>query len=147
MELALEEARKGMEKGEVPIGAVIVRAGEVIASAHNEKELTGIATRHAEIVAIERASIALKDWRLNDCDMYVTVEPCPMCAGAIINSRVGRVFYGAPDPKAGCAGTLYNLLSDKRFNHRPEVVGGVLEMECSELISNFFKRKRSGGTV
>jgi len=142
MEEAIAEALKGSDYDEVPVGVVIVKDGKVIARAHNEKEKTATATRHAEIVAIEKASEILNDWRLTGCEMYVTLEPCAMCAGAIINSRVDRVFFGAYDPKAGCCGSIYNLLSEKRFNHRPEVSGGIMEEECGRLLSDFFRKKR-----
>lgn len=142
MELAIEEALKGSINGEVPVGAVIVKDGSIIASAHNEKELTSKATRHAEIVAIERASEALGDWRLEEADMYVTLEPCAMCAGAIINARIRRLYFGAYDPKAGCCGTLYNLPQDGRFNHVTEVTGGIMAEECGRIISDFFRVRR-----
>lgn len=142
MELAIEEALKGSINGEVPVGAVIVKDGSIIASAHNEKELTSKATRHAEIVAIERASEALGGWRLEEADMYVTLEPCAMCAGAIINARIRRLYFGAYDPKAGCCGTLYNLPQDGRFNHVTEVTGGIMAEECGRIISDFFRVRR-----
>ncbi|MEB6551250.1 tRNA adenosine(34) deaminase TadA [Heyndrickxia sporothermodurans] len=142
MNLAIKEAIKAKEKEEVPIGAVIVLNGEVIASAHNLRETTQNAITHAEILAIQEACNKVESWRLEDADLYVTLEPCPMCSGAIILSRIKRVVYGASDPKAGCAGTLMNLLNDCRFNHQSEVVSGVLENECSEMLSNFFKEIR-----
>ena len=143
MELAVIEATKGSEYEEVPIGVVIVKDGQVIASAHNMKEESRIATRHAEIVAIEEASRYLNDWRLIGCDLYVTLEPCAMCAGAMINARISNLYFGAYDGKAGCCGSLYNLPVDKRFNHRVNVTGGIMEEECGKRLSDFFKKKRT----
>lgn len=145
MRAALEEAGLAADKGEVPIGAVIVKNGEIIARAHNLRELTHSAIGHAEILAIQQANEQLKAWRLEGATLYVTLEPCPMCSGALIMSRVERVVYGAPDHKAGCAGTLMNLLADQRFNHQPEVVEGVLRDECGQLLTTFFQslRKRN----
>ncbi|MBM7650500.1 tRNA(adenine34) deaminase [Bacillus ectoiniformans] len=143
MNLALEEAIKAKEIGEVPIGAVIVLNGEVIASAYNLRETTQNAVTHAELLAIQEACQKLGTWRLEGAELYVTLEPCPMCSGAIILSRVGRVIYGAKDPKAGCAGTLMNLLEDERFNHQCEVCSGVLEQECGQVLSHFFKQLRA----
>jgi len=142
MHQALLEAQKAYDKDEVPIGAVVIMNGEIIGAGHNCRENENDPTMHAEIVAIRAASKHLKSWRLTDCELFVTLEPCPMCAGAIIQSRIKRVIFGAFDPKAGCAGTLYNLLSDYRFNHRAEIVAGVLEEECAELLRSFFKDKR-----
>jgi tRNA(adenine34) deaminase len=142
MRLAIEEAGKAGEKAEVPIGAVIVLDGEVIASAHNLRETTQNAVTHAELLAIESACEKLGTWRLENAELYVTLEPCPMCSGAIILSRIKTVVYGAPDPKAGCAGTLMNLLDDDRFNHQCDVVPGVLQEECGELLTSFFRRLR-----
>ncbi|QQZ09468.1 tRNA adenosine(34) deaminase TadA [Heyndrickxia vini] len=142
MKLAIKEAIKAKEKEEVPIGAVIVLNGEVIASAHNLRETTQNAITHAEILAIQEACKKVESWRLEDAELFVTLEPCPMCSGAIILSRIKRVVYGASDPKAGCAGTLMNLLNDCRFNHQSAVVSGVLENECSEMLSSFFKEIR-----
>lgn len=142
MKLAIKEAIKAKEKEEVPIGAVIVLNGEVIASAHNLRETTQNAITHAEILAIQEACKKVESWRLEDAELFVTLEPCPMCSGAIILSRIKRVVYGASDPKAGCAGTLMNLLNDCRFNHQSAVVSGVLEKECSEMLSSFFKEIR-----
>ena len=145
MSRALALAKEGADKyDEVPIGCVIVKDGNIVAESFNGKEASGLATMHAEIIAIERATNALGDWRLNDCKMFVTLEPCPMCAGAIINSRVGEVYFGAYDKKAGCCGSLCNLLSDKRFNHNPSVVeGGVMERECADALSEYFLKKRN----
>lgn len=145
MRAAIIEAQKAECIGEVPIGAVIVKDGEILSAAHNMKENWKCAVHHAEIVAIERACEVEDNWHLDDCDIYVTLEPCPMCAGAIINSRIRKVYFGAYDPKAGCCGTLYNLPIDKRFNHRPEVEGGVLEEECAKLLTDYFRRKRNEG--
>lgn len=142
MRLALEEARKAEEMGEVPIGAVIVYEGEVIGTGYNQRELTQMTLSHAELMAIEEANKKIGSWRLEDCTLYVTLEPCPMCAGALVQSRIKRVVYGASDPKAGCVGTLMNLVQEKRFNHQVEWESAVLEKECSELLTNFFKKLR-----
>lgn len=142
MEVALQEARLAYDKGEVPIGAVIVREGQILAQGHNLREVTHQATGHAEMIAITRANEALGAWRLEGATLYVTLEPCPMCAGAIIMSRIARVVYGASDQKAGCAGTLMNLLTDERFNHQAEVIAGVREPECAQLLQEFFKSLR-----
>jgi tRNA(adenine34) deaminase len=142
MREALAEAKKAEEIGEVPIGAVVVRNGEVIGRGHNLRETTHDPTAHAEIIAIREAAGAVGGWRLNDCDLYVTLEPCPMCAGAILQARIANVIYGTADPKAGCAGTLMNLLDDGRFNHQTAVVTDVLQEECAALLSDFFRRLR-----
>jgi tRNA(adenine34) deaminase len=142
MKEALEEAKKAYELDEVPIGAVVVKDGKIIGRGHNSRERKQDPTLHAEIIAIRQAAAELGSWRLTDCELYVTIEPCPMCAGAILQSRIPRVIYGARDPKAGCAGSLYNLLEDSRFNHRAEVVEGVLEEECAEIIRGYFRQKR-----
>ncbi|HOB20976.1 MAG TPA: tRNA adenosine(34) deaminase TadA [Candidatus Atribacteria bacterium] len=142
MEEALREARKAYELDEVPIGAVIVKDGAVIGRGHNLRETGKDPTLHAEMVAIREAASALGGWRLSGCDLYVTIEPCPMCAGAILQSRIRRVVFGARDPKAGCAGSLYDLLTDERFNHRAEVTEGVLAEECSRIMKDYFKQKR-----
>jgi tRNA(adenine34) deaminase len=144
MREALLEAVRAYEKGEVPVGAVIVKDGRVIARGHNQRELLNDPTAHAEMLALTAASGALEQWRLEDCDLYVTLEPCPMCAGAIVNSRVRRVVYGATDPKAGACGTLYNLVQDSRLNHRAEVVAGVLAEDCGEILKTFFRECRAG---
>lgn len=136
------EAHAAYDKDEVPVGAIVVLNGIIIGKGHNCRETTNDPTMHAEIIAMREASQYLKSWRLEGCDLYVTLEPCPMCAGAIIQSRIERVVFGAFDPKAGCAGTLYNLLSDARFNHRAEIIAGVREEECSKLLRRFFKDKR-----
>ncbi|MCM3241092.1 tRNA adenosine(34) deaminase TadA [Heyndrickxia oleronia] len=147
MKLAISEAKKAEEKCEVPIGAVVVLNGEVIATAHNLRESTQNAITHAEILAIQKACEKIGSWRLEDAELYVTLEPCPMCSGAIILSRIKKVIFGAHDPKAGCAGTLMNLLDDQRFNHQSEVVSGVLENECSVLLSDFFRNIRKRNKV
>lgn len=141
MREAIAEARLAAEIGEVPIGAVVVRNGEIIARAHNERETGKDATRHAEIIAIERACAALGGWRLIGCDLYVTLEPCPMCAGATVNARVVRVIYGASDLRAGAFGSIINL-NDYPLNHKPEIVCGVLADECLAPIREFFKERR-----
>jgi len=142
MRLAIAEAKKAEAMNEVPIGAVIVLDEEVIASGHNLRETTQNAAAHAELLAIEKACARTGSWRLENAKLYVTLEPCPMCSGAILQSRIKRVVYGAKDPKAGCAGTLMNLLQDSRFNHQSEVVSGVLEEECGELLRSFFRSLR-----
>ncbi|WP_438824950.1 tRNA adenosine(34) deaminase TadA [Bacillus sp. JJ722] len=142
MRVALEEAEKASQLGEVPIGAVLVLDGEIIARAHNLRESQQSATAHAELMVIEEACKKLGTWRLEDTVLYVTLEPCPMCSGAIILSRVKRVVYGASDPKAGCAGTFMNLLTDERFNHQSEVSAGILEEECGAILTTFFKELR-----
>lgn len=142
MSLAIEEANKAGVKGEVPIGAIIVHNGNVIARAHNLRETTRNAVTHAELMAIQQACEALDNWRLEDTILYVTLEPCPMCAGAILQSRIPRVVYGARDPKAGCVDSLYRLLNDERFNHQCEVKENVLADECGGLLSQFFRDLR-----
>ncbi|CAH1226295.1 tRNA-specific adenosine deaminase [Paenibacillus auburnensis] len=142
MREAIAEARKAESLGEVPIGAIVVRHGEIIGRGYNLRETTLDSTAHAEMVAIREASIALNSWRLLDCQLYVTLEPCPMCAGAMVQSRLPLTVYGTTDPKAGCAGTLMNLLEEPRFNHRTEVIQGVLQEECAELLTSFFRRLR-----
>ena len=141
MREALSLARKAFELGEVPVGAVAVWDGKIVGRGMNLRETDKNALRHAEIMAIDEACKNLGGWRLWKCDLYVTLEPCPMCAGAIINSRVKRVIYGASDPKAGSCGSLTNLF-EMPYNHKPEVVSGVLEKECSEILSRFFARLR-----
>lgn len=143
MREALKEAEKAYSKEEAPIGAVIVHEGRILARAHNERELKQDATLHAEMTAIRKASKRLGSWRLPDCDLYVTLEPCSMCAGAIVQSRIRRVFVGTPDPKAGAAGSVVDLLREERFNHRAEVVWGVLEQECSDILKRFFRMLRA----
>jgi tRNA(adenine34) deaminase len=151
MQQALREALAAAAEDEVPIGAVIVHnypsggAGRVIASAHNQREQLRDPTAHAEMIAITQAASVLGDWRLDDCTLYVTLEPCPMCAGAIVLARVPRIVYGAIDPKAGAAQSLYHLLDDPRLNHRAEVIAGVLADECGAVLSQFFQQKRRKG--
>ncbi len=142
MRLAIIEAKKAEMINEVPIGAIIVKDNEVIASAHNLREIEQRSIAHAELLAIDQACKVVGSWRLEEATLYVTLEPCAMCAGAIVLSRVKRVVYGAKDPKGGCAGTLMNLLQEERFNHQTEVLQGVLEEECGLLLSDFFKRLR-----
>jgi tRNA(adenine34) deaminase len=145
MRRAVAEARVALTEDEVPIGAVIVRDGDVIAAAHNQREQLRDPTAHAEMIAITQASAAIGDWRLERCTLYVTLEPCPMCAGAIVLARVPTVVFGATDPKGGAVTTLYRLLDDARLNHRAEVVSGVLQNECAQLLSEFFTAKRQMG--
>lgn len=142
MYAAIKEAKRAEKLGEVPIGAVIVFQEKIIATGHNIREASQLATSHAELIAITAANEKLNSWRLEDCTLYVTLEPCAMCAGAIIQSRIKRVVFGASDLKAGCAGTLMNLLQDERFNHQTEVSTGILEEVCARLLSNFFKKLR-----
>jgi tRNA(adenine34) deaminase len=142
MRLALREAERAGELGDVPIGAVVMRGGEVIAAGRNERELRGDPTAHAEILALREAAQALGSWRVLETTLYVTLEPCAMCAGAIVLARVPRVLYGASDPKAGAAGSVLDVLSEPRLNHRPEVVGDVLGEECGTLLSAFFAARR-----
>lgn len=142
MMTALEEANKAMKRDEVPIGAVITLNNEIIATGYNMRESEQTALSHAELMAIDEANKKIGSWRLEDCTLYVTLEPCPMCAGAIVQSRIKRVVFGASDPKAGCAGTLMNLLDEPRFNHQVEVTSGILEGECSDLLRTFFRELR-----
>jgi len=142
MREAMEEARKAEAIKEVPIGAVIVKDGVVVGRGHNLRETLHDPTAHAELIAIKEASERLGAWRLSGCTLYVTLEPCPMCAGAIVQARLQKVVFGAPDPKAGCAGTLLNLLQEPRFNHEAEVVGGVLQEECGGMLTQFFRKLR-----
>jgi tRNA(adenine34) deaminase len=145
MQLALAEARRALEENEVPVGAVIVRAGEVIAAAHNERERLQDPTAHAELIAIARAASALRSWRLEGCTLYATLEPCPMCAGAILQARMATVVYGAADPKAGAVRSLFQLLADPRLNHQCEVIAGILAEQCGELLTRFFQQQRALG--
>jgi tRNA(adenine34) deaminase len=142
MRLALAEAQQAGLVQEVPVGAVIVYQGRVIASAHNEREQLRDPTAHAEMIAITQAAAALETWRLEGCTLYVTLEPCPMCAGAILQARIPRLVFGAEDPKAGAVTSLYRLLEDERLNHRVEVTEGVLAEECGQLLTEFFRRRR-----
>jgi tRNA(adenine34) deaminase len=148
MRRALAMAERAGRRGEVPVGAVVARGGEVIARASNRRESAPDATAHAEILALRAACARLAAWRLTGLTLYVTLEPCPMCAGALVNARVARVVFGAPDPKAGAAGSLFDIPRDRQLNHRLEVVPGVLEAECAEILRRFFRdrRRRSEGT-
>ncbi|MFT8322097.1 MAG: tRNA adenosine(34) deaminase TadA [Bacillus sp. (in: firmicutes)] len=143
MTLAIKEAKKAAAINEVPIGAVIVQGGKILAAAHNLRETEQSAVAHAELIAIEKACKKAGTWRLEDAVLYVTLEPCAMCSGAIILSRIAKVVYGAVDPKGGCAGTFMNLLQDNRFNHQSEVISGILADECGQLLSDFFRELRS----
>jgi tRNA(adenine34) deaminase len=145
MRLALQEAQAALEENEVPVGAIIVHGERVIASAHNQREQLRDPTAHAEMIAITQAAEAVGSWRLEDCTLYVTLEPCPMCAGAILQARIPLVVYGATDPKAGAVASLFTLLDDARLNHRSQVVGGVLAAECGEILSRFFQAQRKLG--
>ena len=142
MQRALELARQAALKGEVPVGALLVCENSIITEAYNERESKPSALAHAEITALEDGCRKLGRWRLTGCTLYVTLEPCVMCAGAVVQARVDRVVYGARDPKAGAVESLYQVLADPRLNHRPEVVGGVLAEECGRLLSDFFKSRR-----
>lgn len=140
MRLALGEADRAAQGGDVPVGAVLLSGdGSILAVGHNEREATGDPTAHAEVLAIRRAAVVLGEWRLTGCTLVVTLEPCTMCAGAIVQSRVARVVYGARDDKAGAAGSLWDVVRDRRLNHRPEVVSGVLGEECSKQLTAFFR--------
>ena len=143
MQEALKEAKAAAAEGEVPIGAVIVRGGEIIARAHNRTEQAKDPTAHAEILAIREAAARLGGWRLPGCSMYVTVEPCSMCAGAIVWSRIERLYIGAMDPKAGACGSLYNIPCDSRLNHNVEIETGLMSEECSRLMKDFFRKLRT----
>ena len=142
MKEALKQARKAGKIGEVPIGCVIVRDGQIIARGYNRRNTDKTTLAHAELAAIKKASKAVGDWRLEDCTLYVTLEPCQMCAGAIVQARMKRVVAGAMNPKAGCAGSILNLLQVERFNHQVEFKHGVLEEECSKVLQDFFKQLR-----
>lgn len=144
MRLALREAQAAPAHGDVPVGAVVLGPdGQVLAGAHNDREGTGDPTAHAEVLAIRRAAEQLGSWRLEGCTLVVTLEPCTMCAGAIVLARLDRVVYGAIDPKAGAAGSLWDVLRDRRLNHRPEVLSGVLEQECGAVLREFFEGHRN----
>lgn len=142
MKEALKEAKKAYDKLEVPVGAVIVKDGEIIARAHNLKETRFDTTNHAEIIAIQKASKKLKSWRLLDCEMYVTLEPCSMCAGAIINSRIKKIYIGANDEKTGAVGSVLNLFEDYKFNHKVEFEKGIMKEDCENILKDFFKNLR-----
>ena len=142
MQEALQEAKKAYDLGEIPIGAVIVQDGEIISRHHNRRELDHDATAHAEILVIREACEILDRWRLTGCTLYVTIEPCPMCAGAIVQARIPKVVIGAMNPKAGCAGSILDLLQEKRFNHQVDKVIGVLQEQCSQMMQDFFRELR-----
>lgn len=145
MEEAMRQARRAARAGETPVGAVVARGGKIIARAHNQVETLKDATAHAEMLALTMAQAAAGDWRLTDCVLYVTKEPCPMCAGALVHCRLSRVVFGAPDPKGGAAGSAMNLLQFPTLNHRCEVTGGVLAAESAELLREFFRERRAQG--
>ena len=145
MAVAIEQAVAAQEAGDVPIGAVIVRAGEIVAAAHNRRAIDNDPTAHAEILAIRAAAAALNDWRLTGCSLYVTLEPCAMCAGAIVLARLDRIIYGATDPKAGAVDTLYHLCNDDRLNHVVRVTPGVLGERCGQMLTDFFRAQRAMG--
>ena len=142
MKEALKEAKKAYEKLEIPVGAVIVKEGKIIARAHNLKESKHDTTKHAVILAIQKASKKLESWRLIDCDMYVTLEPCSMCAGALINARIRKLYIGTLDEKTGACGSVLNLFEDYKFNHKVEVEKGIMQKECEEILKSFFKDLR-----
>lgn len=143
MQAALREAQMAYEAGEVPVGCVIVHDGQIIGKAHNQREVLQDPTAHAEVLAITQAAAHIGSWRLEGARLYVTLEPCAMCAGAIILARIDEIHYGAPDPKAGCCGTLMNLLEDKRFNHQPRLHSGLMAQECGGILSAFFQQIRN----
>lgn len=143
MREAIRQAKKAAKLGEMPVGAVIVRNGEIISRGYNKRETKKNALLHAEIIAVERACKKLGGWRLPECEIYVTLEPCPMCAGAILNSRIDRVYFGAYDPKSGCAGSRINLMDMNLCNYTAEVMGGVMQEECAGLIKEFFRELRN----
>ncbi|RIN16030.1 tRNA adenosine(34) deaminase TadA [Mammaliicoccus vitulinus] len=143
MKLAIQEAKKAWEMDEVPIGAIVVYKGEVIGKGHNLRENDQSPIAHAEMIAIQEAAKYLNSWRLEETTLYVTLEPCVMCSGAIVMSRIPHVVYGATDPKGGCSGSLMNLIEDTRFNHRATVERGILEQECGDMLRNFFREKRN----
>ena len=145
MKLALEEAEAAFREDEVPVGAIIVHEGRMIARAHNQRETLHDPTAHAEMIAITQAAEARRSWRLDGCTLYVTLEPCPMCAGAVLQARIPLVVYGAPDPKAGAVHTLYRLLDDARLNHASMAVAGILAEPCAEILTRFFQEQRRRG--
>jgi tRNA(adenine34) deaminase len=146
MKEALREAAKAAETDEVPVGAVVVHEGKIIARAHNQREILNDPTAHAEMIALTQAASALEEWRLEGTTLYVTLEPCPMCAGAIVNARIPRLVWGADDPKAGACRSLMNIVQDDRLNHRVECTGGILADECGEILREFFKNKRKASS-
>jgi len=143
MREALRQAQEAYTAGEVPVGAVIVREGKMIARAYNQVELLKDATAHAEMLALTQAEAAVGDWRLTDCDLYVTKEPCPMCAGALVHTRIRRVIFGCPDPSAGAAGSVMNLFQMPALNHRCEITSAVLQQECAAILQDFFRKRRA----
>ncbi len=143
MREALRQAQKANEAGEVPVGAVIVREGKIIARAYNQVELLKDATAHAEMLALTQAEAAVGDWRLTECDLYVTKEPCAMCAGALVHTRIRRVIFGCTDPAAGAAGSVMNLLQMPALNHRCDIASGVLQEECAAILQDFFRKRRN----
>lgn len=145
MKLALDQAIRAYDQGEVPIGAVVVHEGQVIGEGFNQRETLNDPTAHAEMIAITQAAAALQSWRLLDCTIYATLEPCPMCAGAIVQSRIPRVIYGTPDPKGGACHTLYQITEDSRLNHRCAVLGGILQPDCRAILQRFFAEQRALG--
>ena len=142
MREGLRQAQKAYAADEVPVGAVVVREGKILARAHNQVELLKDATAHAEMLALTEAEAAVGDWRLTDCDLYVTKEPCAMCAGALVHTRIRRVIFGCTDPSAGAAGSMMNLLQTPAFNHRCEITSGVLQNECAAILQDFFCKRR-----
>jgi len=144
MAQAIEEAKRALPSGDVPVGALVVREGKIIARAHNRREADSDPTAHAEVLALRGAAKELGTWRLDGCTVYITKEPCVMCAGAMMNARVERVVYGAPDPRYGAAWSVFNILDDDRLNHRCKVVSGIMADDCLELLSDFFEPKRPG---
>lgn len=147
MAMALSEAARAYEEDEVPVGAVVVLDGRVIGKGHNQRERLRDPTAHAEMIAITAAAEAIGSWRLEGATIYVTLEPCPMCAGALVNARIAKLVYGATDPKAGACGTLYDIPKDERLNHRLEVVGGILAEEGGAILTTYFREKRKRGRV
>lgn len=145
MRMAYQQAQAAYESDEVPVGAVIVHQGRVVAAAYNQREQLRDPTAHAEMIAITQAAESLGDWRLEDCALYVTLEPCPMCAGAIVQARLPLVVYGTPDPKAGAVESLYHLLDDERLNHRCQVIPGVMQQQCAAILTQFFREQRGLG--
>jgi tRNA(adenine34) deaminase len=145
MREALRQAKKAYDADEVPVGAVVVRQGKIIGRAYNQVELLKDATAHAEMLALTQAEAAMGDWRLTNCDLYVTKEPCPMCAGALVHVRIRRVIFGCADPRAGAAGSVLNLLQTSTLNHQCEITAGILQSECAEILQHFFRRKRASG--
>lgn len=144
MQQALAQAHEAFEADEVPVGAVIVHQDRIIAAAHNQREMLRDPTAHAEMIALTQAAEVLGSWRLLDCTLFVTLEPCPMCAGAIVQARIPMVIYGTPDPKAGACHSLYQITNDSRLNHRCQVIGGVMQESCRAILQEFFARKRAG---